>query len=129
MVNGLIVQKKFFKIVLTSKLGNDKIQSKAMPIKLGKRILGGKIMNREEGHHSGQPVCLHCGSCPCDRLFRDSDFHRRRNGLRLICGCVRYADGRILAEIYQAPQKNTNCWWPSATPSVWLYSLRHTFMS
>ena len=48
MVNGLIVQKKFFKIVLTSKLGNDKIQSKAMPIKLGKRILGGKIMNREE---------------------------------------------------------------------------------
>ena len=76
-----------------------------MPIKLGRWILGGKIMNREEGHHSGQPVCLHCGSHPCDRLFRDSDFHRRRNGLRLICGCVRYADGRILAEIYQAPQK------------------------
>ena len=48
MVNGLIVQKKFFKILLTSTLGNSKIQSKEMPIKLGKWILGGKIMNREE---------------------------------------------------------------------------------
>ena len=48
MVNGLIVQKKFFEIVLTSTLGNGKIQSKEMPSKLGKWILGGKIMNREE---------------------------------------------------------------------------------